>query len=152
MSCAKCEQNPKAHSFQKFGQKDDVAYWYTAPVDAIEKIDSVEKYEALKKHMDIAKGDAHWIWVFNCTDMCTQHHTPLKFMQLLVKSLSTEHSDSLKEIWFINPNMWIRTTIQVLRPFVHKNFLSKISFVPNMGVEFITKLNGVHFSTIPWKK
>ena len=73
-------------------------------------------------------------------------------MQLLVKSLSAEHGDSLKEIWFVNPNMWIKTTIQLLRPFVHKKFLSKIVFIPDMGVEFITKLNGVRFFSIPWKK
>lgn len=152
MTCAKCEQFPNTHSFLKFGKKGEVAYWYTAPVDAIETIDSVEKYEALKAHMDIAKADTQWIWVFNCTNMRTHHHTPLKFMQLLVKSLSAEHGDSLKEIWFVNPNVWIKTTIQLLRPFVHKKILSKITFIPDMGAEFIIKLNGVHFSVIPWKK
>ena len=152
MSCPKCEQNPNTHSFLKFGQKDDMAYWYTAPVDAVETVDSLEKYEALKVHMEIVKADAQWIWVFNCTNMRAHHHTPLKFMQLLVKSLSAEHGDSLKEVWFVNPNMWIKTTIQLLRPFVHKKFLSKITFLPDMGVEFITKLNGVRYLSIPWKK
>jgi hypothetical protein len=152
MSCPKCEQTPNTHSFFKFGQKDDVAYWYTSPVDAVETVDSLEKYEALKVHMEIVKADVQWIWVFNCTNMRAHHHTPLKFMQLLVKSLSAEHGDSLKEIWFVNPNMWIKTTIQLLRPFVHKKFLSKITFIPDMGVEFITKLNGVRYLSIPWKK
>jgi len=136
----------------KFGQKNDVAYWYTAPGDAEETIDNIEKYEGLKIHISATREDPYWIWVFNCTDMNTHHNTPLKFMQLLVKSLSTEHKDSLKEVWFVNPNVWIRTTIQVLRPFIHKNFLSKIIFIQDTGVDFLVKLSGVRLLSIPWKK
>lgn len=152
MACSLCQKNPNAHSFINFGRKDDIAYWYSSPAAAEEKINTLETLEYLKLHLEEAKQDPQWIWVFDCTNMNTQNQTSISVIRGIVRSLSDEHADILKEFWIINANMWIRGLITLFSPFVNKRLIGKLVFVPNTGVEFISKLTGVSITSFPWKK
>jgi len=151
MACPQCAKNQKSHSFTKFGQKEGTGYWYTAPAAAEEPINTVEKFTYFKAHMEQAKQDATWVWIFDCAGMKVKHYASIDFMRRLVKSMSEDHGPILKEVWFVNPNVWIRTSIKILKPFINKDLVSKISFVDDTGAEFISRLTGVRLSAAPWK-
>lgn len=150
MACPQCKVNPKAHSFVKFGQKENVGYWYTAAGRGEELVNTPEKFGFFSLHMSQAKQDAKWIWVFDCAGMSTRHYSSIDFMKRLVGSLSNEHADILNEIWIVNPNVWMRAAVMIMSPFMNARLVSKISFIEDTGVEFLYKLDKVRLFSLPW--
>jgi hypothetical protein len=151
MACPQCKANPKAHNFVKFGHKANTGYWYTAAARAEELVDTPEKFGYFSCHMNEAKQDAHWVWVFDCGGMTNRHYTSIDFMTRLVGSLSNDHANFLNEIWVINPNMWMRAAVALMSPFLNKKLVSKIFFIEDAGIEFLYKLQGVNLYALPWK-
>lgn len=150
MACPQCKINPRAHSFVKFGQKANTGYWYTGAGRAEELVDTPEKFGYFSLHMNEAKQDAHWIWVFDCRNMTTQHYSSIDFMKRLVGSLSNEHAGFLQEIWIVNPNIWMRAAVAIMSPFMNAELVSKISFIEDTGIEFQAKLGSVRLFSLPW--
>jgi hypothetical protein len=152
MVCPQCRINPLSHSFVKFGQKGAIGYWYTAAGEAEELVDTPEKFGFFRLHMNQAKQDAHWIWVFDCAGMTNRHYTSLDFMKRLVGALCDEHAEILDAIWIVNPNMWIRAAVMIMSPFMNKRLVEKISFVEDTGIGFLLRLTGVRILSSPWRK
>lgn len=150
MACPQCALNRRAHSFIKFGQKQDIGYWYTAAGRGEELVNTPEKFGYFRLHMNEAKQDAHWIWIFDCGGMTTRHFTSIDFMKRLVGSLSNEHADLLNEIWIVNPTMLMRAAVAILSPFMNSKLVSKIVFIEDTGIEFQTRLDKVKLLSLPW--
>lgn len=51
-----------------------------------------------------------------------------------------EHGDNLHGIWVLNPNVWIRGMIGMLRPFFKRGILEKIHFLDGDTLEVIVSL------------
>ena len=152
MSCPQCAVNPRSHSFIKIGQKADTGYWYTAAGKAEELVNTPEKFGFFRLHMNQAKQDANWIWIFDCEGMTSRHTSSIGFMKRLVGSLSNEHTNLLKEIWIIHPNMYMRAAVMLLSPFINKHLVSKIKFIDSTtDIEFVYYLTGVRLLSTPWK-
>jgi CRAL/TRIO domain len=149
MVCERCRFNPRAHSFKHFGSVGDVLLWYTAPADGQEVFDSNEKFLLFKADMDDALGKK-WIWVFDCARMTSGHYSSIQFMRSLVKTLSNEHAEWLQKIYIINPDLWIRAAIAIMKPFMNSSVLNKIVFFETANIEFFAALKGARLSYRPW--
>ena len=150
MACPQCAVNPRAHSFIKFAQRDDTGYWYTGAGRADELVNTPEKFGFFRLHMNEAKQDAHWIWVFDCAGMGTRHYTSIDFMKRLVGALSNEHVEILTAIWILNPNVWIRAAVALMSPFLNARLVSKIIFLEST-TDFLCRVMDARIFATPWK-
>ena len=150
--CTKCKSNPKMHNFIKFGSMNGTALYYTSPVKSQEIIDTPEKFVYFKAHLNQAKAEGKWIWIFDCSDMQTEHFVSIDFSKNLLKEISEHHLDSLMGLWVIHPNTWMRTSISVVTPLFKKEVISKIKVIEGTRLELISNLQkeGIVDSALEW--
>jgi hypothetical protein len=156
MVCRLCQLDPKAHSFINFAEKSinnhRISYYYTNPSKSSELIDSKEKFTYFKQHLDKAKERGSWIWIFDCAGMRSEHYCSLEFMRNLMKEVSEEHMTSLKAIWVIHPNTWMRSTIQLVKPFFKTEIMNKVNVLEETKLSLLDTLQKMEVpsSAIEW--
>lgn len=156
MVCRLCQLNPKAHNFINFAEKTvnnhRISYYYTNPTKSLELIDSKEKFTYFKQHLDKAKERGSWIWVFDCANMRSEHYCSLEFMRNLMKEVSEEHMSSLKAIWIIHPNTWMRSAIQLVKPFFKSEIMNKLSVLEGTKLSLLDTLQKLEVpsSAVEW--
>jgi len=150
--CSKCKINPKTHHFVKFGSLNGMSLYYTSPVKSLEIIDNPEKFVYFKAHLEQAKAEGKWIWIFDCADMRNEHFVSIDFTKNLFKEISENQLNSLMGIWVIHPNTWMRTSISVVTPLFKKEVISKIKVVEGNRLELISNLEklGITGSASEW--
>ncbi|NDB86050.1 MAG: hypothetical protein EB127_25620 [Alphaproteobacteria bacterium] len=142
MACPLCVIEPRSHSFRPQGSIGNITYYYTAPVEATERIRSEEQYALFKRHLDGALQRGSWIWIFDCSGMGIDHYTSVAFMNNIVHTLIAEHDEALQEVLIVHPSMWIRSAVWALTPFMNANLHRKIRFIAtkkDLDLEFLAK-------------
>lgn len=139
MACPKCATNPAAHSFHTLGSIGPMRLFYTAPAKATELLTTHADFLPFKTHLDTTR-ETPWIWLFDCKGMGTKHLLPFSVCKELMEVFVNEHGENLHGIWVLNPNLWMRTTLNLLRPFFRKGLLEKIIVLEGDTLELIVSL------------
>lgn len=54
-----------------------------------------------------------WIWVFDCRGMTAKHFMNTAFIKRMGSLLESDHAASLRAVWILNPNTWIRAALSL---------------------------------------
>ena len=148
MACPRCVELPDAHSFTYFGKMNDISLYYTSPARAHDFKENAQTYSYYKNHVDSAKPGP-WIWVIDCAGMKIKHYSSLEITRKLIQMLMAEHKGILQSIWIVHPNAWMRTTINVMKPFLKAETLSKIKLLEGERTELYVGLEKAGLSGRP---
>ena len=129
MTCLRCAYNPTSHSFESYDLIQRTHYYYTAPVRATVHINTDEAYAEFKTHLDQARQDGRWTWIFDCSGMTLEHYASVNFLQNLVHTLVQEHDQALQEILILHPSFWIRSAVWAMWPIMNATLHRKIRFM-----------------------
>ena len=139
MACPKCAQVPESHSFTYFGKSDDANLFLTVPARVLDYKESEEKIINFKKHLDTAKGSP-WIWVFDCGNMQMKHYSSLNYSRRLAQILANEHDETLKAIWILRPNMWMKGVLKFLKTIFKAGLFNKVKILEGEKLELYVGL------------
>lgn len=142
MTCYRCCDNPSSHSFRSYDFIQGITYYYTAPVEATVRINTDEAYAEFKTHLDGARQDGRWIWLFDCSGMTLEHYSSVNFLRNLVHTLVEEHDQALQEVIILHPSFWIRSAVWMMWPLMNANLHQKIRFLEtkkDLDVELLGK-------------
>ena len=146
MSCHQCAYNPTSHSFEPYDLIQGIHYYYTAPVLATVRINTDEAYAEFKTHLDQARQDGRWTWIFDCSGMTLDHYASVNFLQNLVHTLVQEHDQALQEVLILHPSFWIRSAVWAVWPIMNANLHRKIRFMDtkrDLQLDLIGKVHHV---------
>lgn len=150
MTCQKCLTEKEFHSFIKFGEVSSSALFYTAPAKAKDTNKDGTKFSNMKLHIQTDTEGKPWIWVIDCANMNMAHYTEMNFNIQLMNFLS--HEPTLKEVWILRPNAWIKTTAGVLKGLNKTNVFNKVKYFEGSTPEIFNKLQacGMAVKTLLW--
>ena len=146
MPCPKCALEPGYHRFQKFAQIGGTDLFYSAPP----KTDTLDETRLDNFRLHLKEDTQHrpWIWIVDCTEMQLKHYTEVSFNIGLLQLLA--NNPNLREIWVIQPNIWVRTTISFLRSFSSAKILENITYIDRTRLERTLRERGVNDASIAW--
>ena len=142
MPCQKCIHNPAYHSFTPFGDLAGAKLIYTAPAKTEDFNEDGTKLKNISIH--VSEIGQPWIWVVDCANMSLKHYTEISFNIGVLNLLSAD--PLLKAVWVIRPNIWIKTTIAVMKGFSASPVLHGITFFDEVGLELYRDLKTVGVS------
>ena len=150
MACQKCLTEKEFHSFIKFGEVSSSLLFYTAPAKARDNNKDGTKFSNMKLHIQSDPEGKPWIWVVDCANMKMAHYTEMSFNIQLMNLLS--HEPTLKEVWVLRPNAWIKATAAILKKLDKKNIFNKLKYFEGSNIEIFNKLqaSGVDTNTLRW--
>jgi hypothetical protein len=148
--CQKCLTEKEFHSFIKFGEVSSSTLFYTAPAKAKDNNKDGTKFSNMKLHIQSDTEGKPWIWVVDCANMKMVHYTEMSFNIQLMNLLS--HEPTLKEVWVLRPNTWIKTTAAILRKMNKTNIFNKLKYFEGSNIEIFNKLqgSGMDVNTLRW--
>lgn len=151
MTCPRCQIVPDAHSFNYFGELNDIKYYYTSPARARDTKETVETLSYYKAHINQAKN-SKWVWLIDCAGMKMKHYSSIELIKNLIKLLLDEHKGFLTKICIIHPNTWIKGALSIMKPFLKKETLEKIQIVEGEKVELLLELEklGIKGKPLNW--
>uniref|UniRef100_A0A6C0AJM0 CRAL-TRIO domain-containing protein n=1 Tax=viral metagenome TaxID=1070528 RepID=A0A6C0AJM0_9ZZZZ len=129
MECPACKIDPTTHSFVYMGIQDGLKHYYTSPAQAKGSEPTDIRTSNFKKHVDKALGEP-WVWIFDCKDMTFRDYTSIEFTLNLAHIFEDEHSEWLKKIVIVNPNMWVTGMIAFLKTVLRSTLLDKVTCSP----------------------
>ncbi len=144
MSCPRCKENNKAHSFEKLGTlRDGVTnIFYTNPSQATEPDDSPDAFQYYMAHFQ--ETEPHpWIWIFDCEGMKAKDLTKSTLARKLTEAVQQKYKDSLRGIFVINPIWSITSLFTVIKPFLHKEAKARVHICSLGLIDTINKLENV---------
>jgi hypothetical protein len=109
-----------------FLEKDDIKYYYTCPSKAkfyFDKTSIINHYNGVLSEIPENKN---WIWVFDGTGFELKHFLQIEVAIGLSKLISSKFSKNLKKIIIINPNSYISSIYNIIKPFLNNNIKSII--------------------------
>ena len=134
MPCQKCLIDPSAHSFTNFGSIGPTRLFYTSPARSTDSNKDGAKLENFKMHLLDTKGEP-WIWFLDCNGMTAKDYTNINFSMDILKTLSTEYSNSLISVIFINPNLWVKTTVATCKTMSKSKLFDKVKICEGSPLE-----------------
>lgn len=151
MSCPRCQIVPDAHSFNYFGESNDIKYYYTSPARARDTKETPETLSYYKMHINQAKT-SKWVWIIDCAGMKMKHYSSIEIIKSMIKLLLDEHKGLLIKICIIHPNSWIKGALAILKPFLKKETLEKIQIIEGEKVELLIELEkvGIKGKSLNW--
>ena len=150
MSCQKCLIYPNYHSFVNFGVQGTTRLFYTSPARATDTNKDGTKLENFKKHLLDTKGEP-WIWFLDCNGMTAKDYANINFCMDLLKTLSTQYSDTLKDIIFINPNIWVKTTVATCKKMSTSKIFDKVKMLEGSPLELFLMYEKLSIPQAPLK-
>jgi hypothetical protein len=150
MTCKRCQIVPAAHSFNYFGDLNDIKLYYTSPARAHDYKETSETYSYYKAHIDAAKSNK-WIWVIDCEGMQMKHYSSIELIKKIMKAILEEHKGLLDKIWIIHPNAWIRGAVTIMKPFLKKDVVERIKIFEGSKLELLVNLEKTGISGQPLK-
>jgi hypothetical protein len=114
--CPKCQVDPTSHSFHLLEKNGDCNVFYTCPVAATN-----HDTAGIIVHYDgtlIANGNTPWNWIIDCSNFGLAHMVHVRTSIEITKLLSQKHYAYLRKIKVINTNMYIRTILSIILPFM----------------------------------
>jgi hypothetical protein len=150
MSCQKCVIDPGFHSFNKIGQLNTSTIFYTAPAKAKDTNKDGTKFENMKLHIQKDTNNKPWIWIVDCGNMNMNHYTEMNFNIKLMNLITGE--PTLQELWVLRPNMWVKTTANVLKKLSKTNVFNKVRYFEGSNIEIFNALqkSGLELSTLQY--
>lgn len=153
MSCQKCLIDPKFHSFAKIGQLHTANLFYTAPAKAKDMNNDGSKFANMQLHIQNDTEGKPWIWIVDCANMNMSHFTEMSFNLKFMKLLSQDAT--LKEVWIMRPNTWIKTTTGLLKNLNKGNVLNvfnSVKYIDGSNIEIFNTLQkyGLAVNTLSW--
>ena len=142
MACPRCNVVPDAHSFNYFGIINGTSYYYTSPARARDYKETPETFTYYKLHINNAKS-GNWVWVIDCAGMQMKHYSSMEIIKNMMKILLEEHKGFLQKICIIHPNTWIKTALSVMKPFLKKDTLEKITIIEGEKLELLVGLEKI---------
>lgn len=145
--CLRCQADPLAHSFVRFGRRSDGAsLYYTGVARARDAAESPQKLADFKVHLEEARGSP-WIWIFDCASVEYRHYSSVEFIQEIGRIFMSEHADTLRAIIVVHPTILLRAAITACRPFFQKALMSKLRVIDAEGLELMVKLGELGIPT-----
>ena len=150
MPCLKCLEKPDYHSFKKFGMLQNKSIFYTAPAKTDDYNEDGTKLANIKIHVKEDTEGKPWVWVLDCKNMGLANYTEMSFNIGLLQLLG--ETNTLDNVWIINPNIWIRTTIVFLQTFYNSPILTRIQYLDgsNREISNILTTAGLTEESIAW--
>lgn len=93
---------------QPIGMHEDAILLYMAPAKSASLCTEDQFRAALAPYRE-----RPWIWIFDGGGMTTRHYANIGFCKSMYKILDTEHKQSLRAVWILNLNSWLRGVIQL---------------------------------------
>ena len=148
--CEKCLIDNNFHSFIKLGVVGSSNIFYTAPAKVKDINKDGTKFSNMKLHIQNDTEGKPWIWLVDCINMKMAHYTEMSFNIQIMNLLS--HEPTLKEVWILRPNAWVKTTTGVLIKISKINILNKLTYFEGSNIEIFNKLqtSGVDINTLKW--
>jgi len=114
-----------------------IKLFYTAPAKTDDFNEDGTKLANISIH--VSEIGAPWIWVVDCGNMELKHYTEISFCIGVLNLLSSD--PNLKAVWIIRPNIWIKTTIEILKGFSSSPVLHGITYYQG-GLSMYSELKG----------
>jgi hypothetical protein len=86
-----------------------------------------------------------WIWILNCENMGLKEYTNIYFSIGLLNHLSKD--TNLQDIWFINSNLWIKTTFKFLETMTSRSFIREYKVIDGSTLEKLDILKKLGLDT-----
>ena len=150
MTCPRCSLVPDAHSFNYFGKVADTKFYYTSPARARDYKETPDTFTYYKLHINKAKT-GKWVWIIDCAGMQIKHYSSMEIIKSMIKILLDEHKGFLNKICIIHPNAWIKTAMSIMKPFLKKETIEKITIVEGEKVELLVALERLGLTGSPLK-
>ena len=135
--CPSCRH----HSFMPFGLQEDLTLVYTSPALSTDLIETPNTILHHKAHFDTMKGP--WIWIIDFAKMDAKHYISIGLTQKLAMLLNKEHSQTLKGIYLINPNFWLRNTIKLAKTVLTSDLEKKVTLIDSNGTGMLLELGSL---------
>jgi hypothetical protein len=104
------------YSFESWGIHNDKQLFYTTAVTE-KSAKTASEFDEFKRLMDpLVKKP--WIWIFDCKNMKAVDFTNVGFIYQMKAMIEANHSTSLKAIWILNINGWMRSTLALFGPVI----------------------------------
>jgi len=129
------------HSFMPFGIQGDLTLVYTAPALSTDLVETPDTILHHKAHLDTMKGP--WIWIIDFAKMEAKHYISIMLTQKLATILSKEHSQTLKGIYLVNPNFWLRSTIKMAKTVLTSDLEKKVTLIDSDGAGMLLQLGSL---------
>ena len=149
MPCPKCLQKSGFHSFSRCGEirnsNSTVNLFYSCLAKSSDTNSDGTMLENMIIHMTEDTEHKPWIWVLNCDNMGLKEYTNLYFSVGLLKHLSKD--TNLQDIWFINSNLWIKTTFKFLETMTTRSFVRRYKVIDGSILEKLDSLKKLGVDT-----
>jgi hypothetical protein len=132
--CPSCRH----HSFMPFALQGDLTLVYTAPALSTDLVETPHTILHHKAHLDTMKGP--WIWIIDFAKMEAKHYISIHLTQKLATLLNKEHSQTLKAIYLVNPNFWLRNTIKLAKTVLTSDLEKKVTLIDSDGAGMLLQL------------
>lgn len=96
---------------QSIGEHEGCVLLYTAPARVTDTVTD-EHFKIFCKLVEPYRNRP-WIWVLDGAKMGPKHYTNISYCKKLYLLLAKEHKESLKGVWVLNLNAWIRGMIKL---------------------------------------
>ena len=134
MACQRCRELPGAHGDKQVGTH----HLFMSPGRAKESIDTPEQFRIFAEHLTPYKTKP-WTWIVDCRGMTMAHYTNFFFVRTMANLLSTEHDQTLQEIWVLNPTKPIRAILAMLSM---TRLVRKVRLCKSNRLEMLGQLKG----------
>jgi len=135
MPCAKCLATPGYHNFVNFAELNGTKLFYTAPAKTQDFNEDGTKLANIKIHIAEEAKQKPWIWVLDCGNMAFHHYTEVSFNIGILDVLAND--PYLKEIWIMQPNMWIYGVHGFFKTFSSASILNRVSYFDGSTLELL---------------
>ena len=122
--CKICDNNPKAHSFERIAKENGKCVFYSCPGDAEDYWDEDGIITHMREEIDkINMGE--WIYIFDGKGFELKHALEISLAKSII-TLLQEHPENLKEIRLINTTSYVNIMMNLISPFMPEKIYKKI--------------------------
>jgi hypothetical protein len=118
------------YSFDSWGVHNGQRIYYTSTTST-GTADDFDGFKALIDRESLLQKS--WIWVFDCHGMKTTDYTNVGFVHRMKHMIEVEHAKSLKAVWILNINGWMRSMLALFGP-------TKVQVLPADRLEMLVQL------------
>lgn len=125
MSCPKCREGRKAHSFEKLGTlQNGVNIYYTCPARRDDFNDD-NFLPDFSQHLRATEGNP-WIWIFDCNQYEAKHMLGIRDSLGLLKLFETTYKETLQAMYVVNEAWYFHLFLASVKPFMKRETAAKL--------------------------
>lgn len=139
MSCSKCLQGKKAHSFENLGTlQNGVRVFYTCPARR-DDFDDNNFLHDFGQHLQ-ATENKPWIWIFDCQEYQARHMLGIRDSLGLLHMFETIYKDSLQAMYVVNEAWYFHLFLKTVKPFMKQETAAKLHQIRGTSLQAILDL------------